>query len=116
MVRSAGAVLMGLALAGCPAGDDSDDTLGGTSSDTSSSSNGSTSMAGSTTADNGVTGPTFDESGVQSAYGSPDSETFGTTDITDSDTTTSTGSGSDTDTDTDTDTDAGSSSGTTTSG
>ena len=36
--RTAGAVLMGLALAGCPADDDSADTMGGTSNGGSSSS------------------------------------------------------------------------------
>lgn len=50
-----------------------------------------------TTIDDDSTSSTFGE--VQSAYGSPDTETFGTTDLTDSDTTSS---GGDTDTDTDT--------------
>lgn len=61
--------------------------------------------------DSGTTAVTFDDSGAQSAYGSPDTETFGTTDMTESD---STSSGGDTDTDTDTDTGVDTDPGTTT--
>ncbi len=109
--RTATAMLMGLALAGCPADDDdTQDTMGGSGSsssttDPSAGSVGSMSSSGTsatdptdpsaTTIDDDSTSSTFGE--VQSAYGSPDTETFGSTDITDSD---STSSGGDTDTDT----------------
>lgn len=112
--RTAAAVLMGLALSGCPADDDSSDSMGGGGSSSSSATTdaassgpgatsvGSSSSATSTTTNaTGSTAVTFDESGAQSAYGSPDTETFGTTDMTESDTTSS---GGDTDTDTDTET------------
>ncbi|MGH1343943.1 MAG: hypothetical protein ACRBN8_20460 [Nannocystales bacterium] len=110
--RTAAAVLMGLALAGCPADDDSGDSMGGGDSSSSAStdpgssgpSEGSSSTASSTTA--GSTADTFAESGAQSAYGTPDTETFGTTDMTESDTTSS-GGDTDTDTDAGTDTEAG---------
>lgn len=118
--RTATAVLMGLALAGCPADDDSGDSMGGGGSSSSSStvttdaassgpggtSIGSTTAGSSTTDDSGSTAITFDSSGAQAAYGSPDTETFGSTDITESDSTSSGG-----DTDTDSDTDAGTTAG-----
>ena len=110
--RTATAVLMGLTLAGCPSDDDGQDSMGGSDTSTSSTMNpgtGSGSMSGSastadpsattnmaettdSTTDESTSGSTF--GAVQSAYGSPDTETFGNTDITDSDTTSS---GSDTD-------------------
>lgn len=119
--RTATAVLMGLALAGCPADDDSGDSMGGGGSSSSSTattnadssgpsgtSMGSTAGSSSTTDDSGSTAITFDSSGAQAAYGSPDTETFGSTDITESD---STSSGGDTDTDTDSDTGPGTTTG-----
>lgn len=119
--RTTSAVLLGLALAGCPADDDTSDTMGGSgsssattdaeSSGPSGTSVGSSSTASSTTV--GSTAVTFDESGAQSAYGSPDTETFGTTDMTESDTTSS-GGDTDTDTDAGTDTEADTDPGTTT--
>ncbi len=101
--RTAGAVLMGLSLAGCPAGDDTSETIGnGSSSTAGSTSMGST--AGSTTDDSTTT---FDVSSgpVGEAYGAPDTETFGT------DPTDTSSTGGDTDTDTDTEGSTGGSSG-----
>lgn len=101
--RTAGAVLMGLSLAACPAGDDTSETMGnGGSTSTSSGTPGSTTDDESTTTFDVSSGP------VGEAYGAPDTETFGT-DPTDSSTSTggdtdgSTGTGGDTDTDSDTD-------------
>lgn len=94
--RTAGAVLMGLSLAACPAGDDTNESMGNGSS--SSGTPGSTTM-GSTTDDSGTTSFDVSSGPVGEAYGAPDTETFGT------DPTDSSSTGSDTDTDTDTDTD-----------
>lgn len=89
--RTAGAVLMGLSLAGCPAGDDTTETMGG------DGSSGSTSMPGTSTSDDGTTSFDVSSGPVGEAYGAPDTETFGT------DPTDTTSTGGDTDTDTDTD-------------
>jgi hypothetical protein len=105
--RTAGAVLMGLTLAGCPASDDTSDTLGSGDTSSTSATTLPTSSTTSTTDDSGST-TTFDPSTgpVGEAYGSPDTfDTLGT----------SSGGGSSsggTDTDTDTDTDGTSSGGT----
>ncbi|MCR9160647.1 MAG: hypothetical protein ACE37F_20960 [Nannocystaceae bacterium] len=107
--RTAGAVLMGLTLAGCPSDDDGQESMGGSDASTMSPATESGNMGSSSTDPSGTTNAsmsdsdsTTDEStsgstfgAVQSAYGSPDTETFGTTDITDSDTST-TGTGTDT--------------------
>lgn len=95
--RTAGAVLMGLSLAGCPAGDDTTETtVGNGGSSSSSSSMGST--MGSTT-DEGTTSFDVSSGPVGEAYGVPDTESFG------SDPTDSSSTGGDTEGDTDTDTD-----------
>ncbi len=99
--RTAGAVLMGLSLAACPAGDDTSESMGngGSTSTSTSGTPGSTTDDESTTTFDVTSGP------VGEAYGAPDTETFGT-DPTDSstssgdDTDGTSGSGSDTDTDT----------------
>jgi hypothetical protein len=101
-VKAAGAILLGLAMAGCPGDDTTSDsesmgsnssqTMGGTTMD-------STSSPGSlTTADDDPSSV-----GPESAYGVGDTTSLPTDSEGDSTTTTtSTGSGSDTDTDTDT--------------
>jgi hypothetical protein len=100
VVRTAGAVLMGLSLTACPADDDNDDTGAGTTSMTSGSTamptSGSTAMptSGSTTDIDPTTGP-----GPEPAYG-----VGATTDIP------TTGGSSSSGTDTDTDTEGSSSS------
>lgn len=96
--RTAGAVLMGLALAGCPASDDTSETMG--NGDTSS---GTTTQPTSSTTDDSGSTSTFDASSgpVGEAYGSPEtSDSLGTSSGGDTSTGTGTGSG-DTDTDTD---------------
>lgn len=102
--RTAGAVLMGLSLAGCPASDDTSETQGGDG--TSSTGMTSTNPTNPTNATS-TTNPTEDTEAVvtAAAYGNPETDSFSTTDVTDSDTTSS---GGDTDTDTDTDTATGS--------
>lgn len=112
------AIVLGLALSGCGADDASDDNA------TTASTESATTNA-SSTGDTAITGQIPDpDSGPQTAaYGTPDSDTFGTTDMTDGDTDvrSTTGTGGDTSTggDTDTDTDGstgGTSTSTTTSG
>ena len=107
--RTTTAVLMGLALAGCPSDDDTNDSMGSGASSSSTGGSGpgtSATPTTGTTDDSGSTALTFDDtSGAQSAYGTPDTETFGSTDVTDSETTSS---GGDRGTDTDTGTDTGS--------
>ncbi|MCR9160648.1 MAG: hypothetical protein ACE37F_20955 [Nannocystaceae bacterium] len=91
--RTAGAVLMGLTLAGCPASDDTSETMAGDGSSSSSSTttnnpSGTTMDPGSTTIDSDPTTPGV----TAAAYGNPEtSDSFGTTDATDSDSTSSGG-------------------------
>ena len=99
--RTAGAVLMGLTLAGCPAGDDTSETLGNGDTGSSSTNPGTSAMGTSTsgvdvsTGDVGP-GPTSGPGpGSDPAYGNPATDTFGTTDMTASDTGTGTGTGTD---------------------
>ena len=96
--RTASAVLMGLALAGCPAEDDPQDTMGGSGSSSSegSSSAGSTSMTSDATTSEVTSGTSMGESSDATTFES--SAAYGVP---------ATSTGPDTETDTDTDTDTG---------
>lgn len=74
--RTAGAMLMGLTLAGCPADDDEGTTTMGNGSTTMNNGSSGVDPSNSSTA-NEVTSGGFDSSGpVGEAYGVPDTETF----------------------------------------
>lgn len=77
--RTAGAMLMGLTLAGCPASDDTSETMG--NAETSSTSTDTTAQPTSSTTDDSDSTTTFDVSTgpVGEAYGSPETtDTLGT--------------------------------------
>lgn len=108
--RTAGAVLMGLALAGCPSDDDSADTMGGTSNASSGSTSnggGSSGVSGSSGSDSQTSDPsTSDVTGGTSMDESGDATTFASSaaygvPTTGFDTSSTGGETGDTDTDTD---------------
>jgi len=97
VLRTAGAVLMGLSLTACPAEDDGDDS-GATTASGSTTAAGSTSSSGAAESSSSEPGSTS----FGSDYGT--AETANVTSGGDTSSTGTTGTGTDTDTDTDTDT------------
>ena len=100
-------MLMGLTLAGCPASDDTSETMGnGETSSTTTSTTSTTDDSGSTTTFDPSTGP------VGEAYGNPETtDTLGTSSSGDTEGTSSGTGGASSGTDSGTGTDGGSSTG-----